>query len=877
MTGTHGEDHSNDAARHRRATEIFLAMVDLPSASRPAAIAAQCDGDPALERLVSAMLAADTEPDPNLDLADLLASTSEPRIDGDVLAGLPPTIDGFTLRGALGRGGMGLVLLAEQNRPRRMVALKVLREPLADDESMRRFAREANVLARLDHPGIASVISAGTFAHGGAILPYFAMNLVRGKPLTTYAADGDLDVESRVRLMIAVADAVEHAHGQGVIHRDLKPANILVTDDGRPVVLDFGVAHIAGAEDASLRTRTGQLMGTPSYMSPEQAGSQGAIVGPRTDVYAMGVILYELLVGVRPLDLTGQSLAVAMQRIRDTEPTRPSTIRPGLRGDVETILRTALAKDPARRYATAGAFAADLRRWLSREPILARPPTRLDRFVKLLRRNPTASTAIALAAVLLLGGTTWIALKNVELDRARSDSAGQAKSKGEALDRLLRLADRERLRRLIAQARDLWPAHPDKLAALDTWLVEARYVKSRLPMHIESLAAIEAGLERDANGGFSFPSMETAWEHELLESLVSDLRQFTQADTGTLAGVESRREWAATVEAKSITAHADAWADAARAVAAHESFKGLQLRPHLGLAPLGADPKTGLQEFLDIQSHEGPIPRRQADGTIPFTETTGIVFVLIPGGIAVIGAQAEDPTETHYDPEAQPDEGPVNSVRLDPFFVSKFECTQAQWIRVAGSNPSSMSAGAYLFGHWITRRHPVEQVSFTAVRDFCRRLAADLPTEAQWEWAARAGSGTIWSFGDRREDLPRYGNMADDASRGTWPPDWATEPGSDGYATHAPVGSFLPNAFGLFDVHGNVFEWTLDRLTPYTTPAAEGTGARHVEGKTSRILRGGSYFDRSAAHRCASHSAMPQESRNNLVGFRPVRPLVRAP
>ena len=286
---------------------------------------------------------------------------------------------------------------------------------------LKRFTHEAQILGRLHHPGIAQVYEAGLADDGQ---PFFAMEFIRGLPLDEYANRHGLDLAARVGLVARVCDAVQHAHDQGVIHRDLKPANILVEETGQPKVLDFGVARATDADllTAAGLTRTGQLLGTPNYMSPEQVTADPAAIDQRADVYALGVILFELLAHRLPYQLENRPLAEAARLILEQDPPRLGSLDPELRGDVETIVAKALEKDPARRYPSAADLAADLRRWLAHEPILARPPSALYHLRKFARRHTgLVGGVVATVAALVLGlvGTILFAV-------------GEARQRGQA-------------------------------------------------------------------------------------------------------------------------------------------------------------------------------------------------------------------------------------------------------------------------------------------------------------------------------------------------------------------------------------------------------------------------------------------------------------
>ena len=386
-----------------------------------------CPAIDAWEELVSGRLpAADAEP--YLRHADVCASCCETlarlRRNQALIGPLrhawtAPTpqligrrIGSYQVTGVLGSGGMATVYQAVQDNPRRVVALKVLARGLSSETSLARFRQEAELLGRLHHHGIAQVFEAGTEDDGGGPRPYFAMELVRGRTLAEHASAAALNRAARLELLARVCDAVQYAHEHGVVHRDLKPSNIMVDENGQPKVLDFGVARAAtsDARTTALRTEPGQLVGTLAYMSPEQAAGAEKDVDARADVYALGVICYELVTGQAPLDLRTLTPLEALQAIKSAAPRPPGTIDRSLRGDLEVILGAAMEKDPSRRYPSAAALASDLRRFLDRVPISARPATALYRLSAFARRNrPLVGAAAAVFATLLLGlaGTAY--------------------------------------------------------------------------------------------------------------------------------------------------------------------------------------------------------------------------------------------------------------------------------------------------------------------------------------------------------------------------------------------------------------------------------------------------------------------------------------
>ena len=346
-----------------------------------------------------------------------------------------PEIPNYEILGVLGEGGMGTVYEARQESLKRVVALKVMKRGAARSElEIKMFGRETQALARLQHPGIVPVFDSGVAPQGQY---YFAMELVDGISLDEYVKAKDVPFKDRLRLMAQICDAVAHAHQHGVIHRDLKPSNILVDSEGRPRILDFGLAKLAGdegVEKATIVSLAGELLGTIQYMSPEQTLAAPAEIDRRTDVYSLGVILYEILTGQMPYSVTGIVHQV-LEKIRDDPPKRPSTALRRLKGDIETILLKALEKERKRRYQSAGEFRDDIERYLRNEPILARPPSAIYQIRKMVQRN-WAVVRIACAALLLIVAVA-LALHFVPIWSALARLDDQdARVRGEAWDSL---------------------------------------------------------------------------------------------------------------------------------------------------------------------------------------------------------------------------------------------------------------------------------------------------------------------------------------------------------------------------------------------------------------------------------------------------------
>jgi len=407
----------------QRLEELFEAAGEYEGDRRDAFLADACAGDSALRREVEALLAAGEQADEVLESSPV-GGAGLPELLDDIPANVPEQIGKYRIKGVIASGGMGTVYEAEQEHPHRTVALKVMRWSLASPSVQRRFQYESQVLARLRHPGIAQVFEAGTHADGAHRLPYFAMEYVGGaRPITEYADQQALDTRRRLELFAQVCDAVDHGHQKGVIHRDLKPGNILVDADGQPRVIDFGIARSTGSDIAvtTMQTSAGELIGTLQYMSPEQCLADPGDIDTRSDVYSLGVVLYELLCGKLPYDLTNVALHQATQVICDQPPTKLSTVDRGLRGDPETIVRKALAKDRHERYRSAAELAGDIRRYLAGEAITAHPPSAMYQLRKFARRHKALVAGVAMVFVILLASAIVSTVLYSRAESARAD------------------------------------------------------------------------------------------------------------------------------------------------------------------------------------------------------------------------------------------------------------------------------------------------------------------------------------------------------------------------------------------------------------------------------------------------------------------------
>ena len=414
------------ARSQRNAVQLFHRALALAPGELERFLAESCDGDDDLRAEVDELLRLDAALRERGTAGDWMARSVGSACRGVAEGADPPPerIARFRIVDVLGRGGMGVVYRAEQEHPQRQVALKVLNPVHSFAGSGRRFQREAEILGQLHHPGIAQVYEAGGDDEG---LAWFAMELVEGLPLYAYARAHGLDVRARLELLLQAAAAVEHAHRRGIVHRDLKPANLLVTEEGRVKVLDFGIARVleGGVSGASLVTSVGLVLGTIAYMSPEQ-GRGERDVDTRADVYSLGAIAYELLCGELPLPMRGRPVHECLALLETEDPVLLGKRDGGLAGNVEAIVAKALEKDRGRRYGGATELIADLERHLAGEPIAARPPTTAEQLRRFARRHrvlvTSAAAAFAALSIGLVGTVREARRANAEARRVTAES-----------------------------------------------------------------------------------------------------------------------------------------------------------------------------------------------------------------------------------------------------------------------------------------------------------------------------------------------------------------------------------------------------------------------------------------------------------------------
>jgi len=854
----------------------------------------------------------------------------------------------------IGIGGMGVVYAARDTELNRPVAVKLARTGV-DEESEKapshpldeprpaegstqarefeglkaRLVQEAWLTGMLEHPGIAPVHEVGQTAAG---VPYYTMRYVPGKRTLAdaIAARRTAPFAERLPLLEAflrVCDAAHYAHDRGVVHRDLKPANVALGAYGEVVVLDWGLASFKGRDDVSasawgrrlealreesgLRSIEGGVVGTVGYMAPEAANGRLHEVDRRSDVYGLGVILYEILTGRLPYGCTELPEFRALQAKIDPKP--PRSLDPTVPEALSALCFRSLSRAKTDRPESARAIAEAIRAWQAQDAgdreldarlaaakaaldgaktltssarltqvdralaaiaeLETKRPERAD--VRSLREEAEAlreegvqereraaarrtrrRVGIGVALVLAVAGPVAAGV----YESRRRDAA-------DALAKVLRLSDAKEARDLVAEEAALWPVHPDRAPAMKAWLDRAHTLVQRRPAHEATLAELRARAATPPahmTAGpreWRFADDATAWQYQVVSDLVDDLGRLSDPrdeKAGLISVVAARHEEIAILERRLAADDAALWKETIGAIAASPRYGGLRIRPQLGLMPLGKDPASGLFEFAHLQS--GSVPTRHPEtGQLHYRDDAGVVLVLIPGGTFAMGAQNADPGGPNFDPRAEPGEQPVHRVSLSAFFLAKHEFTQAQWKRLTGDDPSFNGGGK-------NPRKPVEQVSWDECARWLPRWSLDLPTEAQREYACRAGTSSPWVT-----DLAEL-------VRGAWYSENTSHPANRMSIRGATqnVGTRDANPFGLFDMQGNVWEWCRDPLATYdardvTDPLVEDPAG--PTGRGDRVTRGGSWFEFEDSLRVSARHGSPPDYRCFTYGVRAARRL----
>ncbi len=825
------------------------------------------------------------------------------------------TIAGFELLSKLGEGGMGVVYKAHQASMDRVVALKVLPERLAKDKQfVSRFFREARVAARLDHPNIVRGIDVGSSGSDY----FFVMEYVEGEDVgNVLEKRGKLPEREALEIVVQVARALQHAQEHNMIHRDIKPDNVLLTPDGTAKLLDLGLARSTSGELTRM-TVTGTAMGTPHYISPEQARGESDI-DIRTDIYSLGVSLYHILVGTPPFD--GETVAVIITKTLTEIPPTVHEVVPEVSEATSRVVEKMMSKEKGSRHTTPAEVIEDIEMILSGEeptrvlgaggaaaPVVSsvatQPPPApsapsgttptttpdsgrmrmmSDADIAKLRADTAAELArasgggklvpllVAFVAIIVIGAVaTPFVLKELRREPAQTPGTttttpGTPAEDAEAT--IVAARERARLRRLEKEVDDddLWTKtkatadrmaadgnHTGALAALDVFIASAKTTKFNA-----QVTEIRGGLEkkrydamrvrreaeraaRDAErakiaAATSASAAEKAARLVKLAGLAEKggdfedaLKLLSEAEglgadvASKMAGVRRGKARATAVAAAKELMARKAWKDAAASLGAI-----------LAEYP-GDEEATAL--LATAKGNIGPAPTLALD--LDGGVTLDLIYVK-PGRFRMGSA------------EGWGDEKPVHEVVISKgFYIGKCEVTQAQFKKVTGMNRSTFKGDT----------HPVEEVSWGDADDFCKRVGervgkiVRLPTEAEWEYAARAGAAGNYCFGNDEADLARYG--------------WYVR--NSGKRTH-PVGTKEPNAWGIHDMHGNVWEWIGDWYNKNyytTTPRDDPPGPERPTGK--RVLRGGCMDNKADGCTATERSSSRPTSRDNDAGFRVV-------
>jgi len=806
----------------------------------------------------------------------------------------------------IARGGTSDVLRVWDRALERPLAMKVLRrEPAAAHgppsfgRRLRRFLAEVRVMASLDHPGVVPIYDLGIDREGA---PYFTMGLVEGHSLQALLEDERsggtaLGIGRALSILLRACETIAYAHSKRVVHRDLKPANVMVGRFGEVYVMDWGFAsaqsssstsdlllrepaqggaaktsdafqHAEHADapperapqsarpdvdhEAAGADTAPEVLGTPCYMAPEQA--RGETCDAAADIYSLGAILYELCAGEPPYLARGEAPSVGelWQRVL-SGPPRPLDAR--VSRDLAAVCARAMAREPQQRYASALELAEDLRALIDGRVAAASERRWLLRAGKWIRRNKRIALLCACALACALGALAF----------ALRWRASQSE---------LRLyEDLHELELLQERAGTLWPDGAQPVAPMHAWIAHAEQLAARLELQraqlaVETLSAAGA----PPNDGAALARAARVKQVETALALL----EAPASERGSIADLRARARSAEELAQRCDSAWLARWEHARAAIAdprAHPRYAGLALSIQPGLDPLGPDPRSGLWEFAHMQS--GRSPRRASHGELVLEEDSAIVLVLVPGGRTRLGAlpaRAGESGGAHVDPHARGNEAPLREVELAPFFLSKYELTQAQWLRAEGENPSNWSQGDYARGLAISALHPVEQVTWRDAREVLARLRLELPTEAQWEHAARADTHGPWSFGS--SELGAIGRV----NATGWQLERAPAPGlrpvrhDDGYEVHAPVDVFEPNPNGLHHVHGNVWEWCRDAYwSNLRFELRPGDGLHLAPDENLRVLRGGSWCDGPHVSRSSFRNDAAPDYQSPCVGVRPAR------
>ncbi|MFT4539773.1 MAG: sulfatase activating formylglycine-generating enzyme, partial [Planctomycetota bacterium] len=645
---------------------------------------------------------------------------------------------------------------------------------------------------------------------------------------------------------------------------DLKPDNILVDATGRTRILDFGISRAMEADlgISTLAFDRAQVIGTIPYMSPEQAAGRSESLGVAADVYSLGVLAYMLSGGSLPFDLKDLSPYEAVRVIQFEEPPALKGRVPGAAKDLARIAHKAIEKDPARRYGSCEQMAEDLERFVGGEPVRARPSSTWYRASRFVRRH----------RFLVSGSVTVIAALALALLASFEVLASQARE--------LRFNDTRELPQLKEEARRTRLPFAEQGPWRESWLARAHKLEQRLPSSLATLDEMQSRADSrvlpDGTVELFFEDESEQWWFDNLRLYTEDMIEFTDRtnSAGHLALMEARLKLNATAyQGSIIDAHSE-WDEAIQSVsdpAECPLYEGLLITPQLGLVPLGRCTSTGLWEFAHLPTGKPATFEPDLGGLLD--PDSGLVLVLIPSAEFLMGAQSHSADYPNYDPSCEDWEKCLLFTQLDPFFISKYEMTGEQWLAIRGAHQPFYTPPYTSYGDSDADCHPVESLSWNQALLECLGMGLDLPSEARWEWAARGGTTTPWFSGADPESLLGFANLGDNFLSQSRSSQWGREDWlNDGHVIHSRVGSYLPNGYGLHDIHGNVGELTKDSRPNYQSVdrSSSGDGLWH-EKRFRTVVRGGSFSLGAKDCRITARRAIDHSVRSDDIGLRPCR------
>jgi formylglycine-generating enzyme required for sulfatase activity/tRNA A-37 threonylcarbamoyl transferase component Bud32 len=725
------------------------------------------------------------------------------------------SVPGYVIESVLGRGGMGVVYKARHLKLKRTVALKrVLAGGHAGPGERARFRIEAEAVARLQHPNIVQIHEVGE-ADGH---PYCALEFVEGGNLARKLAGKPMPAREAARLVEALARAMQLAHSRNVVHRDLTPANVLLAADGTPKITDFGLARQLDSDSGE--THSGTVLGTPSYMAPEQASGRAHEAGPAADTYALGAILYACLVGRPPFQ--GKTVVETLDQVRTQEPAPPSRWQAGVPLDLETICLKCLRKEPEKRYASAAELADDLVRYLQGEPIRARPVGRMERAVKWVKRNPVVTGAAAAVVLALAVGATVSYLKYLDAEQQKGIALTQKEEAKREADKAKKA--REFLVSIFQKA------ETDEKGGNVTIRQLLEEAETRIPVEFADQPELHAELMK------SIGEVKRGIGRRTPQAMILEVRGAVQWQSA--AGVPKAAVPQALVNLDDrLTLSADAQVQLVFLAAFHKE----RLQP-------------GREVTIDFKGCE------PADAVLKRDDSVLMTFVRLPKGTFYVG----------WDDRKK---GVKTEIKED-FEIAVHDVTQGQWQAIMGNNPSWFSRKGKSRNSVLDisdeelKLFPVENVSWDDAQEFIKKLNEKerdrgylyrLPSEAEWEYACRGGATSEEACSYHFYlDKPTNDLSSEQANfNGHFPAGKA--PKGPYLARPTRVGAYPPNKLGLCDMHGNVWQFC-DDLAP------KGSG---------RVCRGGCWSIGGAYCRAAIRGGYPPTSRDCDHGFRLARVPVR--